>query len=92
MNREVEPGQPIIPAAGSHRPAVVQVRLIAPADAIDAAAVSLADFYGGLWQPGSRGPSRRNPNDVILYGTVIVAVPNTSNSPARPAPRRTSRS
>jgi hypothetical protein len=65
---------PIIPASGSHRPGVVNVRLVAPADVLDAAVASLSDFYGGFWQPGTRKPSRTS-DEVLIYGTLIVAVP-----------------
>lgn len=72
---DVEPVAATIPAQGSNRPAVVQTRLIAPAPAIDAADGSLGDFFGDLWQTGSRGTSRKRPTDVLLYGTLIVPVP-----------------
>ncbi len=68
---------PIIPTPGSHRPGVVNLRLIGPADVVAAASASLSDFYGGFWQPGAAGPSRKNPDDVLMYGTLIVAVPVT---------------
>jgi hypothetical protein len=74
---DVERTSPIIPVTGSHRPAVVQARLIAPAPAIAAATRSIGDFYGDLWQEGSRGTSRKNPKDMLLYGTLIVPVPTT---------------
>ncbi len=59
----------------SHRPGVAQVRIIGPAAVVDAAAASLADLYGDLWQPGGRGPSRKSPTDVLMYGTLVVPVP-----------------
>ncbi len=78
MTAEIESGKPTVPSSG-RRPAVVQVRLIAPDTAIDAASQSLADFYGNLWQPGTRKPARSS-SDTILYGTVIVAVPEVSDA------------
>ncbi len=81
---------PIIPAPGSHRPGVAQVRLIGPADVVEAACASLADFYGGLWQRGSGGPSRKNPDDLLVYGTLVVPVPIAGDS-SPTAPTRTTR-
>jgi hypothetical protein len=72
---DVEPRSPIIPAQGPHRPAVVSARLIAPVLAIDTASQTLGDFYGDLWQEGGRGKSRKNPADVLLYGSLIVPIP-----------------
>ncbi len=67
-------------APGSHRPGVANLRIIAPADVVDAAARSLADFYGGHWQPSTRKPARGS-DDTILYGTLIVPVPVAGERP-----------
>lgn len=66
--------EPIMPAPGSYRPGVVNVRLIGPADVVDAASASLDDFYGRMWQPGTRKPSRTS-SEVLVYGTLVVPVP-----------------
>ena len=68
--------EPIIPTPGTHRPGVANIRIVAPADVVDATIASLADFYGGFWQPGTRKPSRTS-SDVLVYGTLIVPVPIT---------------
>ena len=73
---EAESVDPVVPTPGSHRPGVVNVRLVGPADVVDAAIASLGDFYGELWQPGTRKPSRTS-SEVLVYGTLIVAVPAT---------------
>lgn len=77
---EVEPAEPIIPdgrepSAGSYRPAVVQIRLIGPSAAIEAASALLADFCDAAWQPGTRKSSRHAGGDQLMYGTLIVPVP-----------------
>lgn len=80
--REVAPRQePIIPRAGSARPGVANLRIIGPPDVVDATLQSLADFYGELWQPGTRKPSRTS-NDDLVYGTLIVPVPTTERPPS----------
>ncbi len=80
--REVAPREePIIPRPGSARPGVASLRINGPADVVDAALQSLADFYGELWQPGTRKPSRTS-NDDLVYGTLIVPVPTTERPPS----------
>ena len=66
---------PVIPAPGSYRPAVVQVRLVCTPDALAAAVKQLADLHGDSWQPSTRKPSRHGDGQVVQYGTLIVAVP-----------------
>ncbi len=66
--------QPVIPAAGSHKPGAVNVRLVCPPDVMAAAMASLSDFYGDAWQPSARKPSRDSEGRVLQYGTLIVPV------------------
>jgi hypothetical protein len=74
--RAVKPAdEQIIPTPGSQRPAVVDVRLIGPTEAVDAALASLADFYGDLLQLGPRQRSRHNADHILARGTLIVPVP-----------------
>lgn len=71
---------PVIPAAGSHRPDAVSVRLVCPPDVMTAAMASLSQFYGAAWQPSTRKPSRNADDHLLQYGTLIVPVP-TETSP-----------
>jgi hypothetical protein len=64
-----------LPRPGSYKPAVVQVRLIGPPEAIAAAAAHLAELHGDAWQPGTRKASRYDGGDQLLRGTLIVPVP-----------------
>lgn len=73
MTREIKRTEPTIPAPGSQRPGVANIRIIGPADVVTATSKSLADFYGDLWQPGSRSKSRKSTDD-LMYGTLIVPV------------------
>lgn len=41
---------------------------------MSAAIASLGDFYGELWQPGTRKPSRTS-SEVLVYGTLVVPLP-----------------
>jgi hypothetical protein len=66
--------QPIIPAAGSHRPGAVSVRLVCPPDVMAAAPASLSDFYGDAWQPSTRKSSRNADGHELQYGTLIIPV------------------
>ncbi len=77
--------QPVIPAAGSHRPGAVSVRLVCPPDVMAAALASLSDFYGDAWQPSARKPSRNADGHVLQYGTLIVPVPTVPGSAEREA-------
>lgn len=45
-NTSTHEAEPIIATAGSLRPGAVHVRLVCPADVMDAALASLVDFYG----------------------------------------------
>ncbi len=75
---------PVIPAAGSHRPGAVSVRLVCPPDALAAAMASLSGFYGAAWQPSTRKPARNAGGHQLQYGTLIVPVPTgTSRPPGR---------
>ena len=65
---------PAIPASGSFDPAVVQVRLVGPPAAVDAALVLFADLCGKAWQPATRKRSRHDGGDELQYGTLIVPV------------------
>lgn len=65
----------LIPVPGSLRPGVASVRLVGPPDVLDAALDSLSAFYGDAWQPSTRKPSRHGTGEMLLYGTLIVAVP-----------------
>jgi hypothetical protein len=67
--------QPIIPAAGSHRPGAVSVRLVCPPDVMAAALANLSGLYGDAWQPSTRKPSRNADDHELQYGTLIVPVP-----------------
>jgi hypothetical protein len=64
-----------VPPPGSHKPGVVQVRLIGPPDVIDAALTLLSDLLGDAWQPSTRKPGRHSGGDHLQYGTLIVPVP-----------------
>jgi hypothetical protein len=66
---------PVVPAAGTHRPAAVNVRLVCSPKVMDAALTALADLLGDAWQSGTRKPSRHEGGDVLVYGTLIVPVP-----------------
>jgi hypothetical protein len=70
---------PIIPAAGSHQPGAVNVRLVCPPDVMAAALASLSDLYGDAWQPSTRKPSRNADGHVLQYGTLIVPVPSKTS-------------
>ena len=74
--------QPVIPAAGSHRPGAVNVRLVCPPDVMAAAMASLSGFYGDAWQPSTRKPSRDSDGHVLQYGTLIVPVPVPGGPPS----------
>jgi hypothetical protein len=65
------------------RPAVVQVRLIGPPAALDVADASLTEKYGHLWQPGPRNQSRKNRAEDLMYGTLIVPIPDAPKTGPR---------
>lgn len=71
------------PDGAPARPAVVQVRLIGPPAALDVADASLTEKYGHLWQPGARNQSRKNRAEDLMYGTLIVPVPDAPNAGPR---------
>lgn len=56
----------------SSRPGVAQIRLVGPAEVVEAAMASLAEHYGALWQCSDPAPSRRSAHDRLVYGTLIV--------------------
>jgi hypothetical protein len=67
---------PALAVPRSHRPAAVEVRLIGPAEVLDAAAAHLAALHGDAWQqPGARMPSRYDGGGELLRGTLIIPVP-----------------
>ena len=66
---------PVIPRPGSFDPAVIQVRLVGPPAAVDAAVALFADLCGKAWQPATRKRSRHDGGDELQYGTLIVPVP-----------------
>jgi hypothetical protein len=75
---------PIIPAAGSHQPGAVNVRLVCPPDVMAAALASLSGFYGDAWQPSTRNPSPNADGHVLQHGTLIVPVPKEEKNSPRP--------
>jgi hypothetical protein len=78
-DRGGDEAMPIIPAAGSHRPGAVNVRLVALPEVMAAALASLTDFYGDAWQPSRREPARSSDGHLLLTGTLIVAVPTATS-------------
>lgn len=70
--------EPAIPAPGTIRPGVVQVRLAGQPDAIAAAVDHLADLHGDAWTPSTRKGSRHEGGEVLQYGTLIVPVLRTN--------------
>lgn len=62
-------------ARAGYRPAVAQVRLVGPPEAIDAALTLLADLLGDAWTPSTRKPGRHAGGDELQYGSLIVPVP-----------------
>lgn len=65
----------VLPSPGAYKPAVVQVRLVGPPEAVAAASAHLAELHGEAWQPGTRKGSRHEGGDQLMYGTLIVPVP-----------------
>lgn len=62
-------------ARSGYRPGVVMVRLVGPAETIDAALRLLADLCGDAWQSSTRKPGRHAGGDELQYGTLVVPVP-----------------
>jgi hypothetical protein len=80
------------PASG-FVPVALDMRLIHRPAVIDAAGAMLADRLGWAFQRGSLLGSRHDPDDVRMYGKLLVPVPvavmaEISAAPAVPRPAR----
>jgi hypothetical protein len=76
MSREITPSEQVQTGPWSLKPGVVQVRLIGPPEALDAALAVLGEL-GDAWHPSTRKPGRHAGGDHLQYGTLIVPMPRT---------------